>query len=255
MILLTILYTIFNLFKFIYSLNINYSQFKFEIYEDKPMIKISSNNYSINFNLISIKINEIENKIIKFNESISKNKTTFNNLRCYYYNLTLIPSINMTLNFSFFIDNGNFNNFIKSLNISEGFLLINFTLQNILNSTYEVNMKIENSNLLKKIDDNTYEIQDGIIYLIDNKTISNLNNFNEITIKILGSSEISSYIGIQVKKGKENLILSDYIWIGIFLLIMILLFFYLIYRIYTLISIKSSNQQIKKEKEECLLKK
>lgn len=255
MILLTILYTIFNLFKFIYSLNINYSQFKFEIYEDKPMIKISSNNYSINFNLISIKINEIENKIIKFNESISKNKTTFNNLRCYYYNLTLIPSINMTLNFSFFIDNGNFNNFIKSLNISEGFLLINFTLQNILNSTYEVNMKIENSNLLKKIDDNTYEIQDGIIYLIDNKTISNLNNFNEITIKILGSSEISSYIGIQVKKGKENLILSDYIWIGIFLLIMILLFFYFIYRIYTLISIKSSNQLIKKEKEECLLKK
>lgn len=255
MILLTILYTIFNLFKFIYSLNINYSQFKFEIYEDKPMIKISSNNYSINFNLISIKINEIENKIIKFNESITKNKTTFNNLRCYYYNLTLIPSINMTLNFSFFIDNGNFNNFIKSLNISEGFLLINFTLQNILNSTYEVNMKIENSNLLKKIDDNTYEIQDGIIYLIDNKTISNLNNFNEITIKILGSSEISSYIGIQVKKGKENLILSDYIWIGIFLLIMILLFFYFIYRIYTLISIKSSNQQIKKEKEECLLKK
>ena len=255
MILFTILYTIFNLFKFIYSLNINYSQFKFEIYEDKPMIKISSNNYSINFNLISIKINEIENKIIKFNESITKNKTTFNNLRCYYYNLTLIPSINMTLNFSFFIDNGQFNNFIKSLNISEGFLLINFTLQNILHSTYEVNMKIENSNLLKKIDDNTYEIQDGIIYLIDNKTISNLNNFNEITIKILGSSEISSYIGIQVKKGKENLILSDYIWIGIFLLIMILLFFYLIYRIYTLISIKSSNQQIKKEKEECLLKK
>ena len=255
MILLTILYTIFNLFKFIYSLNINYSQFKFEIYEDKPMIKISSNNYSINFNLISIKINEIENKIIKFNESITKNKTTCNNLRCYYYNLTLIPSINMTLNFSFFIDNGNFNNFIKSLNISEGFLLINFTLQNIINSTYEVNMKIENSNLLKKIDDNTYEIQDGIIYLIDNKTISNLNNFNEITIKILGSSEISSYIGIQVKKGKENLILSDYIWIGIFLLIMILLFFYFIYRIYTLISIKSSNQQIKKEKEECLLKK
>ena len=255
MILLTIIYTIFNLFKFIYSLNINYSQFKFEIYEDKPMIKISSNNYSINFNLISIKINEIENKIIKFNESITKNKTTFNNLRCYYYNLTLIPSINMTLNFSFFIDNGYFNNFIKSLNISEGFLLINFTLQNILNSTYEVNMKIENSNLLKKIDDNTYEIQDGIIYLIDNKTISNLNNFNEITIKILGSSEISSYIGIQVKKGKENLILSDYIWIGIFLLIMILLFFYFIYRIYTLISIKSSNQQIKKEKEECLLKK
>ena len=255
MILLTILYTIFNLFKFIYSLNINYSQFKFEIYEDKPMIKISSNNYSINFNLISIKINEIENKIIKFNESITKNKTTCNNLRCYYYNLTLIPSINMTLNFSFFIDNGNFNNFIKSLNISEGFLLINFTLQNIINSTYEVNMKIENSNLLKKIDDNTYEIQDGIIYLIDNKTISNLNNFNEITIKILGSSEISSYIGIQVKKGKENLILSDYIWIGIFLLIMILLFFYFIYRIYTLISIKSSNQLIKKEKEECLLKK
>ncbi len=255
MILLTIIYTIFNLFKFIYSLNINYSQFKFEIYEDKPMIKISSNNYSININLISIKINKIENKIIKFNESITKNKTTFNNLRCYYYNLTLIPSINMTLNFSFFIDNGNFNNFIKSLNISEGFLLINFTLQNILNSTYEINMKIENSNLLKKIDDNTYEIQDGIIYLIDNKTISNLNNFNEITIKILGSSEISSYIGIQVKKGKENLILSDYIWIGIFLLIMILLFFYFIYRIYTLISIKSSNQQIKKEKEECLLKK
>ena len=188
MIVFTILYTILTLVKFIYSIKINYTQFMFEIYEDKPMIKISSNNYSINFNLYSIKINEIENKIIKFNNtSITMNKKTLNNLRCYNYTLKLIPSLNMSLNFYFFIDNGNINNtFNKSINISEGFLLINFTLDKILNSTYEVNMKIENNNILKKIDNNTYEIQDGIIYLIDNKNISNLNNSNIIKIKIFG---------------------------------------------------------------------
>ncbi len=257
MIVFTILYTFLTLVKFIYSIKINYTQFMFEIYEDKPMIKISSNNYSINFNLYSIKINEIENKIIKFNNtSITMNKKTLNNLRCYNYTLKLIPSLNMSLNFYFFIDNGNINNtFNKSINISEGFLLINFTLDKILNSTYEVNMKIENNNILKKIDNNTYEIQDGIIYLIDNKNISNLNNSNIIKIKIFGSSKTNAYIGIQVKKGKLNLILCDYIWISIFLIIIILCFFFLIYKIIKLFSKSISNQKIIGEKEKCLLKK
>ena len=182
------------------------------------------------------------------------NKITLYNLRCYNYNITTIPSTNVTLNFYFFIDNGNINSFNNLVKISEGFLLINFTLDNIFNSTYEINMKIDNSNILKKVDNYTYEIQDGIIYLTNNENLSNFKNINEMNLKILGSLESNSYIGIQIKKGKLILILCDYIWIGLFLIIILLCCFFFIFKIFSLMSQKYSNQKLKDEKEESILK-
>ena len=254
MILFTFICNIFTLFKFIYSIKIKYTQFNLEIYEDKPIIKISSNNYSIKFNLTSIKINGIEKNIMTFDNKSLINKITLYNLRCYNYNITTIPSTNVTLNFYFFIDNGNINSFNNLVKISEGFLLINFTLDNIFNSTYEINMKIDNSNILKKVDNYTYEIQDGIIYLTNNENLSNFKNINEMNLKILGSLESNSYIGIQIKKGKLILILCDYIWIGLFLIIILLCCFFFIFKIFSLMSQKYSNQKLKDEKKESILK-
>ena len=122
---------IYCLYKNINSKKIYYGQFTVEIFENKPIIELSSNKYLININLNSIKIKEDDKiKILNFNNISIKNITYNNELRCIFFNLTTEPKTQIVINSYFFIDNGNIINPNNIINIKEGYLLINITLNN-----------------------------------------------------------------------------------------------------------------------------
>ena len=249
---------IYCLYKNINSKKIYYGQFTVEIFENKPIIELSSNKYLININLNSIKIKEDDKiKILNFNNISIKNITYNNELRCIFFNLTTEPKTQIVINSYFFIDNGNIINPNNIINIKEGFLLINFTLTNDSyknDSTFYIDLNIENSKVIKKIDNYTYEINSGLIYFIHYKKTPDLKDFNNITIESLNSSKLNAYIGFQVKNGEIILTFCDYFWIGIFLFIIFLLFLLFIYKIYCIISNQNNKNEENDEKSKKFLK-
>lgn len=249
---------IYCLYKNINSKKIYYGQFTVEIFENKPIIELSSNKYLININLNSIKIKEDDKiKILNFNNISIKNITYNNELRCIFFNLTTEPKTQIVINSYFFIDNGNIINPNNIIDIKEGFLLINFTLTNDSyknDSTFYIDLNIENSKVIKKIDNYTYEINSGLIYFIHYEKTPDLKDFNNITIESLNSSKLNAYIGFQVKNGEIILTLCDYFWIGIFLFIIFLLFLLFIYKIYCIINNQNNKNEENDEKSKKILK-